>query len=362
MKRIVFTVTNDLTYDQRMERICSTLALHGFHVTLIGREHEGSIPLTEKPHNQRRISCLFQKGKLFYIEYNLKLLWHLLFIRCDIICSIDLDSILPGYIVSVARDKELVYDAHEYFTEMEEIVSRPMIKRLWLSLERFILKRIQFAYTISDGYAELFRKNYGKQFEVIRNVPRLIPTNATKQSNDRIVQYQGILNIGRGLEEAIKAVCSLDGFVLRIFGDGPHGRFLKNLAKAENAGSKVQFMGMVEPGELRQKTNEAWVGLTLFSKKGLHHQHSLANRFFDYMHAGIPQIAIGYPEYEAFNQKHEIALLIPELTAMAVRVSLLKLSESSDYYERLKNNCPVASAENNWDIESKKLIAFYERL
>ena len=44
-KRIIFTVTNDLRYDQRMQRICTTLSAEGYEVALIGRQLTSSIPL-----------------------------------------------------------------------------------------------------------------------------------------------------------------------------------------------------------------------------------------------------------------------------------------------------------------------------
>lgn len=362
MKTIVFTVTNDLSYDQRMERTCSALADHGYRVILVGRKHSKSKDLDKRNFQQHRIPCIFTKGKLFYLEYNFKLLWYLLFAKVDIVCSIDLDTILPGYMASTLRSKKLVYDAHEYFTEMEEIVRRPIIKLAWLQLEKFMLKRIKHAYTISNGYATLFKEKYNRDFTVIRNVPRLKSDTAATHTPNKIIQYQGILNIGRGIEEAIKAVCSLDEYTLRIYGDGPHAEHLKSLAAEYNAGEKVQFMGFVSPQVLREKTMEASIGLTLFSKTGLHHQHSLANRFFDYIHAGIPQIAVGYSEYEAFNKDFEVALLVPELTAMAVRTSILKLSEDQAYYNRLRQNCVTAAKTNNWQKESEKLIAFYNQL
>ncbi|MCC6724648.1 MAG: glycosyltransferase, partial [Saprospiraceae bacterium] len=49
MKRIICTVSNDLSYDQRMIRICSTLANAGYEVTLLGRKLPDSIPLEPKP-------------------------------------------------------------------------------------------------------------------------------------------------------------------------------------------------------------------------------------------------------------------------------------------------------------------------
>ncbi len=360
MKSLVFTVTNDLSFDQRMNRICSTLADNGFQVTLIGRRKWGSLKLIPQNFKQVRIPCLFQSGKLFYLEYNFKLFIRLLLTRFDTVCAIDLDSILPAYLASFLKGKKLVYDAHEYFTEMEEIVHRPMIKKAWLGLERFIMKRIDHAYTISEGYASLFRKHYDKEFAVIRNVPVLQPvTNVTPQI-ERYIQYQGVLNVGRGLEEAIDAMRDLDECQLRIFGDGPFAGVLKDRVRAASLRSKVSFMGMVRPTELREQTANAWVGLTLFSETGLHHRHSLANRFFDYLHAGIPQIAMDYPEYRAFNDKYGVAILITELTPAAIVAAVKSLYYDPLHYQRMKENCLWASRENCWERESAKLISFYK--
>ena len=52
MKKLVLTVTNDLNYDQRMIRICTSLVAAGFDVTLVGYILKDSLPLTTKPFFQ----------------------------------------------------------------------------------------------------------------------------------------------------------------------------------------------------------------------------------------------------------------------------------------------------------------------
>lgn len=361
MKHIVFTVTNDLSFDQRMDRICSALAANGYACVLIGRKRRKSLPLKPKDYEQVRIPCIFEKGKLFYFEYNLKLWWYLLFMRQDALCAIDLDTILPVWAVARLRRKPLVYDAHEYFTEMQEIVSRPFIHKAWKALERFMMKRIRHAYTISEGYARLYNEEYGVSFQVIRNVP-FHGGHEVEPADHRYLIYQGALNVGRGLEETLKALPELDECRLKVFGDGPNAPALKALAKQLNLNGQVEFKGMVRPEQLRPETNRAWLGLTLFSKTGLHHRHSLANRFFDYVHAGVPQIAMDYPEYRSFNERHEVAVLIKELSPEAIARAIKDLYYDDVHYERLQENCRAASKEHCWEKESVKLLAFYKTL
>lgn len=361
MKRLVFTVTNDLSYDQRMKRICGTLAANGYTCELIGRKRSNSAPLQEESFEQTRLRCIFEKGKLFYLEYNFRLFWYLLFTKFDVICAVDLDSILPAYIVAKIRGKRLVYDAHEYFTEMQEIISRPFVHRLWAGLERFMMRRIKHAYTISHGYAKLFNDRYGKTFEVIRNVPARQPlAQATK--SDPFIIYQGALNVGRGLEESISAMKLLDQTTLKIYGDGPKRSDLEHLAQGLQLNGHIQFKGSIEPSKLPAITRRAWCGLTLFSDQGLHHKYSLANRFFDYIHAGIPQIAIDFPEYRAFNDEYEVAVLIDDLSPQGIAQAVNNLYYDQVHYDRLRDNCARAQAENCWEKESIKLLQFYRSL
>src|SRR6476661_6581441 len=97
---LVFTVTNDLNYDQRMIRICTSLSNAGYHVTLVGRRHGHSKKLIQRAFQQKRLFCFFEKGKLFYIEYAIRLFVFLLFKKFDLIGAIDLDTIVPCYLVS----------------------------------------------------------------------------------------------------------------------------------------------------------------------------------------------------------------------------------------------------------------------
>ena len=173
LKRIIFTVTNDLTYDQRMQKICRSLCAAGYAVELVGRQRDFSIPLTNEPFEQTRLQCIFNKGKLFYVEYNIRLLIYLTFSQFDAACAIDLDTIVPVYIIGKLKGAKLIYDAHEYFTEVPEVVRRPSVQKVWQWVEKIFVPKFDLAYTVSGGLAELFQQKYNKHFEVIMNVPVL---------------------------------------------------------------------------------------------------------------------------------------------------------------------------------------------
>ncbi len=360
MKHIVFTVTNDLTYDQRMQRICTALSYAGFKCTLIGRERPSSAPLANHPFEQVRLKCWFEKGKLFYLEYNARLTLHLLRYQPRAFCAIDLDTALPVYLISRIRHRPFIFDSHEYFSELEEVVTRPMVHKVWQWVEQFTMKRFDIGYTISKGYADLFKERYNVTFAVVRNVPLKRPIAQAREDSNPYLIYQGALNVGRGLQNAILAMKDINGLALKIYGDGPIRTELKNLITREGLQAKVELCGPVTPGELRTHTQRAFAGLTLFSSKGLHHQFSLANRFFDYFHSGIPQIAIDHHEYRSFNDAYDIATLIPDDSAEQIAAGVNNLQSDEQLYERLKANCARAADENNWQQESIALTNIYK--
>ncbi|HEY4286089.1 MAG TPA: glycosyltransferase family 4 protein [Puia sp.] len=359
-KKIFCTVTNDLNYDQRMIRICTSLAAEGYDVTLVGRLAKTSLPLATRPFRQHRLKLIFQKGKLFYFEYNFRLFFFLLFQKMDLLCAIDLDSILPVYFVSRLKRIPRVYDAHELFCEMKEVVTRPFIYKLWKAVERYCVPPFQHGYTVNGLIAAEFARMYGVSYAVIRNLPVLEETDLPVR-HERIILYQGAVNEGRCFETLIPAMAHVDAPLL-ICGDGNFMNQAKELVRQFGLEDKVIFKGYVLPEELKRITRGAWCGITLFEKKGMSNYYSLANRFFDYIHAGIPQLAVNYPAYTEINNSGPIAVLIDEPGVRQIAEALNQLLNNTDLYQTLLENCKQARLRYNWQEEEKKLVRLYHQI
>jgi len=356
---LVFTVTTDLTYDQRMIRICTSLVNAGYTVTLVGRKLKASLPLSAQPFLQKRLFCFFEKGKLFYAEYNIRLFVYLLFKKTDCIGAIDLDTILPGYFISKIKKVKRVYDAHELFCEMKEIATRPFIYKVWKKIERYTVPKFTAGYTVNQPIAGEFKKMYGVTYEVIRNIALLREINTEKK--ERFILYQGAVNEGRSFETLIPAMIYVDCKLI-ICGDGNFMQQAQALVQKNNLQDKVIFKGKIEPGELRTITQRAYIGVTLFDDAGLSNYYSLANRFFDYLHAGIPQLCVNYPVYKEINDRYHIAALTDDISEKNIAALLNNLLLNEVEYKVLQQNCLTARQELNWQQEEKKLIQFYKNL
>lgn len=359
MKNILFSVTNDLNSDQRMWRICHSLRNAGYNVSLVGRQLPDSRPLPTRPYQQHRMRLFFLKGPFFYVEFNFRLFLFALGSKVDAYSAVDLDSLPAMWLVSVLKKQPLVYDAHEIFTEVPEIKPGGIKQRIWKALEGFLLRRVKSAYTVNHSLAQWYKNQYGLQMAVVRNMPviRELPVNQVGE----FILYQGAINAGRGIEALLEAANQLP-LPVYIVGKGDLTEWLAMEIQRRNLGSKVKWIGQLDPEALQELTARAWLGVNLLEGSSLNYYYSLANKFFDYVQAGIPQLCVNFPEYARLNQEFEVALLTESHQHAIWLPQLVALWHDREHYEQLQANCLKARRSWTWESEEKVLLEFYARL
>ncbi|MDR0792995.1 MAG: glycosyltransferase family 4 protein [Chitinophagaceae bacterium] len=362
-KRILFLIGEDPNYDQRMQKICGSLASNNYDVLLVGMARTKSIkPLQLQPFRQCRFKIFFKTGFFLFAEINLRLFFNLLFTPFDAVCAIDLDTIMPAYFLSILRRKKRIYDAHEFFCEMPSISSRPRIYKFWKEIEKIFLPKFKCGYTVNKSIAKEYFKMYGLQFEIIMNVPVLQQDDNIEIDKDKkLLLYQGFVQSRRGIEQFIHAMKYVNARLV-ICGMGNYFEDAKRLTKELDLQDKIDFKGFVFPKDLKKITRKAYIGLNTTTGLGKSYYLSLSNRTFDYMHALTPQVAMNFPEYAAINNEYEIAVLIDELTVENIANAINRLLNDDALYNRLQQNCKRAKLKYHWQNEEKKLLAFYEKL
>ncbi len=348
-----------MSFDQRMIRTALALCQNGYDVTLVGFVKKGSIALEERPFQQKRLRLFFKTGKLFYAEYNLRLFFWLLLHRFDIYNAVDLDTLLPNYLVAKWKRKVLIHDAHEYFTELPEIANRPAVKWFWERLAAWLYPGVKNNITVGQKIAEELNKRYGREYTVIRNVPEYHNGAGQKpRSGKPVILYQGTLNKGRGLEEVIDAMENIDA-QLWIAGEGDLSAQLRVRAASKSWNDRIRFLGYMTPDKLLYTTQQATIGLNLVSNEGLSYYYSLSNKFFDYIMNRVPQVTMAYPEYESLNSAYNVGLTIESLEPESIANSINRLLNDTVLYKSCVAGCEVAAQELNWDKEKEVLLSFY---
>jgi glycosyltransferase involved in cell wall biosynthesis len=367
LTKIYFSVTNDLTGDQRVHRIISSLAKTGASVSLVGRKLRNSLPLDSRSYATHRLRLLFEKGFLFYAGFNIRLFLFLLFRRkIDILVSNDLDTLPANFLVSRLRGVNLVYDSHEYFTEVPELINRNMVRKFWLGIEKRIVPRLKIAYTVSPPIAEIYKYKYGVDFVTIHNYP-LRQKNISPfrlpfiTGGDKLLIYQGAVNIGRGLELLIDAVEEMEKVKFVIAGDGDIRKFLERKIAEKKLENKVFLIGKIPFNQLHDLTRQADAGVSMEEDTGLNYHFALPNKLFDYIHAGIPVMVSALPEMKKIVEKYKIGIIAESREKGHIREMLKILLFDEGKRVFWKQGLKQAAEELCWENEESRLIEIFKK-
>lgn len=365
MKKVSLSVINDLVTDNRVHKVAVSLQKMGFEPVLIGRLLPES-HVVERNYATRRMKLMFRKGFLFYFEYNLRLFFYLLKSKVDVLVANDLDTLPANYLVSRIKRKPLVYDSHEYFTEVPELIGRPIVRAIWTSFEKLLVPKVDVAYTVCTSIAEVYRDLYGVDFKVVRNLPVCSQTENVEHyeksaTQPKIIIYQGALNLGRGIEAAIRAMQFLEGAELWLAGDGDITQQLRQMVGELKLENKVKFLGRLPLHQLREMTSQADLGISLEEDLGLNYRFALPNKLFDYIQSGVPVLVSNLPEMRHIVEQYQIGTIAE--THQRKELAELMNVALFDQEKRLvwKQNLLKAAKELCWENEEEALMQVYKR-
>jgi len=365
-KRVIVSVTNDLSTDNRVDKVCRSIQATGWEVLLVGRQLSDSLPL-QRSYATKRMRLWFRRGALFYAEYNLRLFFLLLFSRADVFHANDLDTLLANGLAARIRRKKLVYDSHEYFIGTPEIAHKPLVKAVWRWVEKRFFHQPERVFTVNASIAALYEKEYGRKLLVMRNIPEKgIELPPAKRSDlglpdDRfliILQGSGI-NMHRGSEEMLEAMRFLDdSYLWVIVGNGDVVPALKQRTEELGLNHRVLFVGKKPYAEMMRYTQVADLGLTLDKATNMNYLYSLPNKIFDYFKAGIPVLASDLPEIRNIIEQYDTGWIFPNHDPKLIADTIAQIRQSSDYAQK-KTNTRRAAEELCWENEVVELKAYY---
>lgn len=368
MKRVIVSVINDLVTDQRVNKSCLTLRKMGYEVLLVGRRQRKSPPMDQRTYDTHRMKLLFEKGPLFYAEYNIRLFFFLLFHKANLLLSNDLDTALPNFFISRLKGINMIYDSHEYFTETPELVGRPRVQKVWKRIEGFVVPRLKEMITVCDSIADLFHEKYGVTCHVVRNIPprAALPAKGDKKAlnlpEDKhllVLQGSGI-NIQRGAEELVEAMKYLDDCYLMIIGGGDVLPVLKRMVGEMHIEDRVRFLPRMPYANMMAYTQLAELGFILDKDTNLNYRYCLPNKLFDFIQAGVPIVASHLVEIEKIIKKYHIGLFIPDHQPTSIAETIKAGLSDASLRAVWQEGMAQAAEDLCWENEQQTLIEIYK--
>jgi glycosyltransferase involved in cell wall biosynthesis len=368
-RRVIVSVSNDLVTDQRVKKQCEELENAGYEVLLLGRVMPSSLSL-ERPYKVHRANLPFNNGPLFYASLNVFLFFKILFSRCDLLWANDLDTLPATWLVSVLRGKKLVYDSHEYFTEVPEIAHKPLVKGIWKFFERLCIGRASIIITVSPSIARLLQTNYSlTEVITVRNVPKAAGKMQRREKKalgldettfTLLLQGNGI-NMNRGGEELIEAMKHIENAQLLVIGNGDAIPELKRMTNELGLGEKITFLPRMPYREMMQYTAAADIGFSLDKSDNINYQYSLPNKIFDYAMAGLPMVVSSVPEVASFVEKNGIGEVI-EVRSEAIAKAVNALLKDTDRLQMYKENALGLAPNLSWESEFRPVLEKLKKL
>ena len=369
LKRAIVSVTNDLSTDQRVDKVCKTLQKCGFEVVLVGRQKKDSHSLAKRSYSTERMRLLFEKEVFFYVEFNLRLFFFLLFNKSDLLIANDLDTLLPNFLASKIKGIPLVYDSHEYFCGVPELENNHLAHNVWLTIEKWIFPHLKHVFTVNNSIANLYKKQYNIDVKVVRNIPlrreKIIAKTKTElglPDNKKIILLQGAgINVDRGVEELIEAMQWINNALLLIIGGGDVIEDLKLQAVKLNLSNEILFISKLPFDELFNYTVHADLGLTLDKDTNINYRFSLPNKLFDYINAGIPVLSSNLIEIRNIIETYNIGEILQNHQPKDIAQHINKMLADELKMLEYKKNTHIAANELCWENEEKELIEVYKQ-
>ena len=364
MKKICVSVSNDLLCDNRVWKTCKSISASGLSVKLIGRAFSDSPELPKQTYECKRLKIRFRKNILYYAELNLKLFFHLLFSKQDILWANDLDTLLPNWLVAKLKRKPLIFDSHEHFTQVPELKGNPFAQKVWKKIESLCIKGCDAVFTVCNPIKDYFKSEYGVESIIVRNIPSktaISNTRIASKDKENILVWQGAVNVERGLEELCEAMQYVNG-ELNIMGVGDIKTDLETMAKTLGIEDKVHFLGRLPFEKMMNETKKAKLAISIDKPTNGNYAISLPNKIFEYIDAAVPVLVSPLQEIEPIVRNFKTGVFINSYDPTELAKQINELLSNDSLLDSLAENCRIAAQEFCWENEEERIVETIKRL
>jgi glycosyltransferase involved in cell wall biosynthesis len=369
MPSITHLTTVHQPFDTRIfHKECRSLAQAGYRVFLVARHTQSEIidgvEIVPLPHYSNRfLRMLLGTVNAYRLARSTK---------AEIYHLHDPELLLVGLLLKWTASAKVVYDVHE--NHQKKMLARewmhPMLRKpaSWGVgiIERLTVPFFDALVCVTEHIAGLFPKV--KRAIVVKNYPPLqaisAPTGSEQYTpdNQRLI-YTGGWTDHRGVYQIVQALEYVRHPHVRLTLLGrcidPHVQ--KNAERLPGY-ARVDYHGLVPFQETLASLHTSAIGLVCNQPV---HDYDLAqpNKLFEYMAAGLPVIASGFPLWQEVVEGHQCGLTVDPTQPRQIAQAIDTLLANPELRAQMgANGREAALSSYNWAGESQKLLTLYEDL
>lgn len=410
--RVAMLVTSNLLHDNRVRRQAQTLASAGYQVTVFSHIDAASVaklrwspsqssaepravpvprPAWEEAAGLSRArghaADLFRWG-------GSRALWQAAKEeRAGVYHAHDLDTLAAAAWLAQRDRARLVYDAHELFIDQMDLgpaaqpttypsrLKQALARGNYARLERRLIGQASAVITVSRSIAQELAARYGiPEPVVVLNTPVYRDLGAGSDwlrlqlglgPDIRLLLLQGSVLPGRGLIELVQSLTLLPEnhhLVFLGFNLGVYQEPIRQEIARLKLGDRTHLLDALPPEELLTATASADVGILLLAGHNLNDRYAMPNKLFEYLMAGLPFVATGWPEIGRVARETGAGLTIAEPTPSAITPAAIAqavqqiLADPVAYQNRRLAALNAARVAYNWEKQADVLLSLYQAL
>lgn len=277
------------------------------------------------------------------------------------------------------RTVRWLYDAHEWVPGLSRYGGRTeRVVAAWAALEKDWVRSADRVVTVSPPLAEALRARYrlDRLPDVVLNVP---PLGSSGSAGDRaasvrraaglddgvpLLVYSGGVQAARGVETAVEALVHLPDAHLAVVAvpsvHTPAVAAVRTRAEQLGVSDRLHVLPPVPPDQVVAFLTGADVGVIPLKHFGSH-EMALANKLFEYLHAGVPMVVSDCRAQAEFVREHGVGEVHragdgADLAAAVRRV----LAESDSVRQRMTD--PALLERYTWQAQARTLQRVHREL
>lgn len=268
---------------------------------------------------------------------------------------------------------KIVYDTHEFQTELAGLKNQPERKKHFEILEKNNISQVSSVVTVSPSIATEYEKLYGlNKVNVVRNCPDLFTevfegkyfSKYFNLADDKIIfLYQGGFTRGKGIEDTLYAFAKI-----RELGITTHHIIFMGMGGLENEikemaarHDNIHYHPMIKSDQLPEISSSADYGIFFAPNASKNHWFCLPNKIFEYVTSGLPVIVSPLFEVEKLVNGEKLGFVANDFSPDAL-FELIKGINHKPTNEMRNYIREIHRTKLNWQIEEKTLYEVYDNL